>query len=262
MGATSVSVRRQTCVYDRLVSAPIKIVMECVSKQFPELRNNFRPSWKDGNLWSTDGQLLGIWRIDVQQAKVRIHLQERFVQGAREGMDGGLARLQFGAYDEETYAARSSSDGKGKTKGKGKGKPSGRHLQPVERGCFKNAPPECRTALGSLVLSEYPFTVSVRSLKEEHYIEVGVEQPVRAPKKRTNEEEHDMQRPKRTPTPERASGSYAGAMGPVQDPWAQAQQQRQAAPAPGLPSMPSQPSQMGPEAAASAELAFGSRISA
>ena len=151
------------------VSAPIKIVMECVSRNFEHLRSNFRPSWKDGNLWAADGELLGIWRIDIQQARVRIRLQERFLQCAREGMDKALARLQFGVHDDDGAAASTSMEGKGKQKGKGKGKLPTRHLQPVERGCFKHAPPECRAALGSLVFSEYPFTVSIRGLEEEHF---------------------------------------------------------------------------------------------
>ena len=58
---TTVSIRRQTCVYDRLVSAPVKIAMECVSRSHPQLRNRFRPSWRDGHLWGDDAELLGIW---------------------------------------------------------------------------------------------------------------------------------------------------------------------------------------------------------
>ena len=187
--ATAVSVRRQTCVYDRLVSAPRKIVMECASREFPHLRSGFRPAWKDGNLWGADGTLLGIWRVDIQHAKVRIHLPDHLLPCAREGMDRGLARLQFGAYEEEGVAATKDGDhkGKGKTKGKGRGKAPGRHLHPVERGCFKHAPPEVRSSLGSLVLSEYPFTVSIRGLREEHYIEVGAQPPVREDKKRSTE---------------------------------------------------------------------------
>ena len=263
--ATTITIRRQTCVYDRLVSAPIKIVMECVSREFPHLRNGFRPAWKDGNLWGADGALLGIWRIDIQHAKIRIHLPDHLLPCVREGMDRGLARLQFGAYEEEGGAAHKDGDhkGKSKTKGKGRGKAPARHLHPVERGGFKHAPPEVRSSLGSLVLAEYPFTVSIRGLREEHYIEVGAQPPVREDKKRSTDAAEASQA-KRTPTPDRgASRDQRRYMEQARrlDPWAAAhQQQHEAAAAPSTPSamppMPSQPSTTG------SEIAFGSRISA
>ena len=79
-------------MYDRLASAPVKIAMECVSRSHPHLRNCFRPSWRDGRLWAEGGELLGLWRIDVQRARVRLHLQACFLDCVHEGMEAGLER--------------------------------------------------------------------------------------------------------------------------------------------------------------------------
>ena len=255
-GTTMVTVKRQTCAYDRLVSAPIKIAMECISQRFNEMKNAFRPSWKDGTLWSKDGALIGLWRVDVQQAKIRVHLQEAYIPCVREGMDRGIARLQFGTYDEDSPSHAGEPKGKGKAKGKGRGKVPARDLHPVEKGCFKHAPPEARTCLGSLVMTEYPFTIHIRSLKEEHYIETGAAPPSREPKKRSPEGGDEYARAKWTPTPERRGRdqNYAPAVGPVPDPWAMAQQRGATATPSSGSTMPPLPSQ--------SELAFGSRISA
>ena len=240
MGSTSVSIRRQTCVYDRLVSAPIKIVMECVSRTHPHLRNRFRPSWRDGHLWADDGELLGIWRIDIQRARIRLHLQARFLDSAREGMDAGLERLQLGSYVEAGDGQSQPMDGKGKSKGRGKGKAKApaRYLQPTERGSFKHAPPACRSALGSLVLSEYPISVSVREMKDEHLVEAGVSNQSLMQKKRLNDgEAASASQAKRTPTPERGAPRdhdrarpYAELSGQATDSWALAQQKRESKP--------------------------------
>ena len=60
---TTVSVRRQTCVYDRLVSSPIKIVMECISRQFPrdeELYSSFMEGREPvGSRWITCWDMAG-----------------------------------------------------------------------------------------------------------------------------------------------------------------------------------------------------------
>ena len=164
-------------------------------------------------------------------------------------MDSGLSRLQFGAADEDSLPTKAGDQkGKGKHKGKGRGKTPTRYLQPVEKGCFKHSPPEVRSQLGSLVLSKYPFTVSVRSIKEEHYIEAGAPPPQREPKKRSTDGDGDA-RAKRTPTPDRGAPHGRGSVPsagpvPVPDPWATALRNT------ASPSAP-QP-----------ELAFGSRISA
>ena len=121
-------------------------------------------------------------------------------------------------------------DGKGKSKGRGKGKAKapGRYLQPTERGSFKHAPPASRAALGSLILSEYPFTVSIREMKDEHLAEAGAGNQSLT---------HNSSQAKRTPTPERGAPRdqdrarpYAELSSQVTDPWALAQQQRRANP--------------------------------
>ena len=172
-------------------------------------------------------------------------------------MDAGLERLQFGAYGEEGDGSQ-PMDGKGKAKGRGKGKAktSGRYLQPTERGAFKHAPPACRPALGSLVLAEYPFTVSIKEMKDEHLTEAGVGHQSLAHKKRHNDSGAAASQAKRTPTPERgAPGEHDRARPHAElssrnaelssqnaDPWAVAQQQRWANPSsPSMPQIP-QPS--------------------
>ena len=167
-GTTAVTVRRQNCTYDRLCSAPIKVVMECLSKEAPQLRNAFRPDWKARLSWDTSGTLIGNWRINVQKARIRIHVQEPFVPAVREAMGPGLARLQFGAAAAEgegggDFGHHAQDKGqKGKAKGRGK---ANRYLQPTEPGMFKYAPPQHRQSLGSLQMAGYQFEVSVRSLK-------------------------------------------------------------------------------------------------
>ena len=74
-GRTVVSVRRQTCVYDRLVSTPVKLCMEAVSKAAPELRSQFVPDWKKGQVWTKAGELIAIWRINVQKGRIKLYVQ-------------------------------------------------------------------------------------------------------------------------------------------------------------------------------------------
>ena len=114
-GGTMVTVRRQTCVYDRLCSCPVKIAMEVISREEPRLRNAFRPEWKRGHLWSATGELIGIWTISVQKARIRLHLQERFVIPVRENMSAGIDRLQFGP-------AEADGGGSGRREGRKEGR--------------------------------------------------------------------------------------------------------------------------------------------
>ena len=261
-GSTPVSVRRQTCVYDRLCSAPAKIIMEAVSREAPPLKNQFRPDWKLGNLWTSTGELIGIWRINIQKARIKVYVQDRFLVCCRESMLPGLERLQFGPLDHGDggdKGGKNADPSKGKGKSKGRGKLAAKYTQPVEDGIFRHSPPQHRAALGSLQLCEYPFEVSIRPLKAEHLTEAGANGQAASQKKRQGDEEVGSVA-KRSPTPERPYHGDGLQPPRMPDPWAAAQRNPSST-SPPLPSQPSQPSQP-THPAASSELSFGDRISA
>ena len=102
------------------MSAPAKICMEAVSKAAPELRSQFAPDWKKGQWWTKRGELIAIWRINVQKGRIDSYVQDRFVSATREHMEPGINRLQFGQAGQEhkVFSQRTRAKAEARRRGK------------------------------------------------------------------------------------------------------------------------------------------------
>ena len=181
--------------------------MDSLAAAHPRLQGRFRVDWKQGEIHS-EGELLVSWRVSVEDAKIRLHTQAKYTTLSQDAMPAGLRRLHFGHDGEEGSEAHK---GKGKSQGKGK-KKSQRFDLPLEPTAFHREPAVFRNALGSLQLARYPFTVTVKKMREEQ----GREDEERS--KRTSDGA-DSEAKRRAPTPDRQTYSAAGQ---IQDPWMQA----------------------------------------
>ena len=138
--------------------------MEIVSEADPSLRNSFRPQWRDGIL--TNDKVAGTvaqWQVDVEHARIKVHVQERFLPLVEEKIDATIKRLHWGP-SEEDIALASGGKGAGKSKGKGRGK-SKKSATPTDPQCFRPETESNRAKMNNLVISKFPFTVSIRLLE-------------------------------------------------------------------------------------------------
>ena len=239
-GAT-ISLRRQTTVWDRLTSAPAKVAIEAVAHHFPGTQGRFKIDWKQGEVMH-DGELIISWQVSVEDAKIKMLAKARYADIIHEAMAAGLRRLNFG-YNAAESTAPEKGKGQGKS-GKGK-KKSHRYDIPVPTSSFTREPETYRNALGSLQLARFPFTVTVKSMRERKKdAEEREERQHRrrsdsTSSKRTSNAD-DSKAKRRAPTPDRNQApAYVPSSQPAVDPWARASSlSRQGLPT-SPPAMPS-----------------------
>ena len=241
-----VGVRRQTSVWDRLTSAPTKIAMDALSSTHPSMQGKFRVEWRTGELYNNNDLVL-TWQVSIEEAKIRMRTQRRYMALLQDAMAPGLRRLNFG-FDE-------SDTGKGKSKGKGK-RPKGRFEIPVDPRGFAREPEVFRNRLGNLQLARYPFTVTIKELKAEDDT-MQTDHEGASASKRQSELPMAGESKRRTPTPTPDRRYHDTGAGQIPDPWSQARTSASAsAPSGTQTSSPSTEQQQQPP------LAFGARISA
>ena len=223
MGRRESALRGSKPVYDRITSAPAKILMESVSRQQPSMQNHFKPLWREGIIQNTSTgtvKTVATWHVNIHKGRIRIEILPEFTAGVEQDMAPGLRRLQFGTTDEDTTThTKSKGKGGGKAGGKGgKAKRAGPAI-PLDPNMYRDEDGMTRTQLGNLQFSRYPFAVAIRKLEVQ-------EENTRmddSTKRRQQQEVHPNKR--RSPTPE---ATYHPAAAPLQaplqtqgqDPWA------------------------------------------
>ena len=202
-GTASLTIRKQTVVYDRLCSAPIKCAMETLTRQNGQFRGHFQPDWRQGNLWTTafgPSEVIATWVVDIEAATIRVNIKEEYVQAVEREMTSGLQRLNFGRDEQQEVEATKGRNSKGKGKGR---KPN----MPVEAESFKKEPAVYKDRLGALHLARFPFQVKVRTLQSQQAQAARQAHPQPAQrgssKKRRSDERHRDGAAKRSNTPRR-----------------------------------------------------------
>ena len=259
-GAARVMLRRQQPVFDRITSAPAKILMESLSRQRPAMQNCFKPLWREGiiqNSYTGSLQVVATWHVNIHKGRIRIEVLPEFLDGVEADMGPGLMRLQFGQSD---VSAESATPQKGKGKGgggkAGKAKRAGPAL-PLDPSMYRHEDEVIRTKLGGLQFSRYPFSVAIRKLEQPqqpaHNADNAAIRMDDATKRRQDQPAHPSKR--RSPTPE---ATYHPAV-PQQhavapDPWAAARS--------STSTMPITAARGTAEPAVGGDLRMGDRISA
>ena len=174
-GNVKLSLKRQQPVFDRLTSAPAKILMESMSRQHPAMQNHFRPLWREGviqNTYTGTVQTVATWHVNVHKGRIRLAVLPEYYEGVERDMGPGLMRLQFGPGEGGgDDAAASSSQFKGKCKGggkaggkRGKAKKTGPSL-PIDPSMYIKDDESVRQKLGNMQFARYPFAVAVRKME-------------------------------------------------------------------------------------------------
>ena len=257
-GNTQIILRKQTALWDRLVSAPIKATMDILSAEVPNMQGAFKPDWRQGKLYHWDS-LLACWSTDVEHAKIKIQIKPEYVDVIDRNMKTGLRRLRFGK-ELETDEQSGGHKGRGKGGKSSKGKAKLSNAVPVDESAFRREPDFYRDRLGNLQLAQYPFEVAIKPLKEDrardHDRQPAHPQQRTPSVKRQSEPRDGNGEPKRrSNTPRR--GPYSGTVGVGQDPWAAAANLAQQAASAAAAAAASQPSSGSHEQ----PLVMGSRIS-
>ena len=135
--------------------------MDILCEHHPHMAGHFKPDWRKGELF-WQGEMIVAWQINVEDAKVNMQAKREYADLIAEGMTAGLSLLNFG-YEDPAAPPR-----KGKDKGKGssKGKKKSRYDLPILQEAFKREPEIYRNQLGNLQLAKYPFTVSIKTLRD------------------------------------------------------------------------------------------------
>ena len=204
-------VKRQVSAWDRIVSIPAKAIMEIVSDADPSLRNSFRPQWKEGIIMNDKcAGPVARWQIDVEHARIKVYVAQRYLQLVEDKIDASIRRLHWGPSEDDSSATMS---GKGKHKGKGRGKTK-KSSTPLDPQCYKKEAEDYRIKMGNLVISKFPFSISIRLMDAEGSQETG--------EKRAGEPAGMGSSKRRSPTPLRydpwaaaASSASASAATPV-----------------------------------------------
>ena len=207
-GPAQILLRRQQAAYDRICSAPAKIVMEILSREAPWLQKSFKPDWRRGlliNHASGEPRTLARWTIDPEHAKIRLEVAAEYKIAIERDMDKGINRLQFGVLEEEGEragegAGKEKGGWKGAGKGEGKGKGKGRKASgpgiPLDPAAFKRCAPLVRDQLGNMHFARFPFSISIRTLRLEQ------SEPRSNSVKRYTEPMDREDSKRRSPTPE------------------------------------------------------------